>query len=267
MASCAPMVAVHSHWLAQPNNSNRSDVDPPGRPPSAFSAPVGGIHEHMHDPSHKRGFTSNPVPPRNHAGGGPVPAMMAGHQHGMQTHPNHGPNHEPRGILYHNGGCAHSVTSLHGPSKWTRHIQASMEGVLTGEQACDLLTANDFQPGPRRAIIQTDAQGIHQPLFKECPKRRLKGEQGADRWRNSGGEKGSSFLRNRQCVASRLPSPSMCLCCIARRLPLRIDRVPDCRAVFQWCAGHSTTVRDGISGIRIEAEIPRVQPSRAGSCD
>jgi len=85
----------------------------------------------------------------------------------------------------------------HDAGRWTKHIQAAMQGVLTCDQACELLTADSFNPGPRTSAVVPDTHGIRQPLFKECPKRRLKGEPGADRWRNSGGEKGSSFLRNK----------------------------------------------------------------------
>lgn len=87
------------------------------------------------------------------------------------------------------------------PERWSSHTQASMEGVLSCEQVYELLIADSFQPGHRTPVIQKDPRGLHQPaLYKECPKRRLKGEPGADRWRNSGGEKGTSFLRNKKGV-------------------------------------------------------------------
>ena len=91
-------------------------------------------------------------------------------------------------------------TTPHDAARWHPHTAASMDGVLSCEQAYELLTEPSFRPGHRTAIIRKDEQGIRPPLFKECPKRRLKGEPGADRWRNSGGEKGSSFLRNKQCA-------------------------------------------------------------------
>ena len=83
------------------------------------------------------------------------------------------------------------------PARWSAHTQASLEGVLSCEQAYELLIEDSFQPGHRTPLIRKDSQGLYQTaLYKECPKRRLRVEPGADRWRNSGGEKGSSFLRN-----------------------------------------------------------------------
>ena len=88
----------------------------------------------------------------------------------------------------------------HDAQRWAAHVQAGMEGVLSCEQAYELLVADSFQPGHRDPLLRKTRHGLQQALFKECPKRRLKGEPGADRWRNSGGEKGSSFLRNKEGV-------------------------------------------------------------------
>lgn len=92
------------------------------------------------------------------------------------------------------------MVQQHDAQRWAAHTQASMEGVLSCDQAYELLSEDSFQPGHRNSVIRKNSHGLRQPLFKECPKRRLKGEPGADRWRNSGGEKGSSFLRNKQGV-------------------------------------------------------------------
>ena len=151
----------------------------------------------------------------------------------------------------------------HEPNRWASHTQASMEGVLSCEQAYELLVEDSFQPGHRNPIIRRNQQDLRQPLFKECPKRRLKGEPGADRWRNSGGEKGSSFLRDKQYA---IPCPSASAHQPSSSLPRKLIRLSSRRCVknsrlncaLQGHPGDSPAVRHRLTERRHKAQVPRV---------
>ena len=71
-----------------------------------------------------------------------------------------------------------SASTEHGGERWASYIQASLEGVLSFNQAYDILVDLSFNPGYRNVGIQSNKQGARQPLYKESPKRGLRWNPG-----------------------------------------------------------------------------------------